>query len=121
MSDWLALLERKASEIVPGAEYNDFRSALEERGEAPDLFYEIFLAEKSAWEKLRDAVYPQFARYLKSKSINPEKAGGVAVSVFVGDRCLILEGGAFLDVFKGVEGLSADAFHSLVLSWLAHA
>lgn len=119
MAEWFPLLEKKASQIIPGARYHAFRTEAESRGSGPDLFYEISLAPETRWEELRDKTYPLFARYLKYKSIDPEKASGIVVSVFIRDRCLILEGKAFIDVFKTMEGMNSDAFHFRVLAWLA--
>ncbi|MBN2352150.1 MAG: hypothetical protein JXD23_06220 [Spirochaetales bacterium] len=119
MADWLSLIEKKASDIIPGATYNAFRSDLEGRGEGPDLFYEISLKPEMRWEEFRDSIFPRLARHLKSKSINPEKAGGIVVSAFVGDRCFVIGGTAFLDVFKEMEGAGEASFHERILSWLS--
>jgi hypothetical protein len=119
MTDWLSLLEKKASPVIPGARYNAYRTEAENRGSAPDLFYEIALKPETGWEEMRDKVYPLFARYLKSKSVNPEKPDGIIVAAFYQDRCFLVDAAAFLDIFKTMEGLNSDAFHFRVLAWLA--
>ncbi|UCG11676.1 MAG: hypothetical protein JSU72_14230, partial [Deltaproteobacteria bacterium] len=71
-----------------------------------------------SWEFLRDRVYPQFARYLKAKRFNPTEAKGVIVAVFHEERCYLLTGEDFLQVFRETEGLDVGGFHLVVQQWL---
>ena len=78
----------------------------------------IHSALHSIWEHFRDNAYPPFVRYLKDKSIDPENPRGVTVAVFFQDCCYLLDGRAFLDVLREIEGLNTAALHFRVLQWL---
>jgi hypothetical protein len=119
MADWLSLVKSKASREIPGAEYNAFRTQTEASGEIPSLYYEIELTPEREWTDVRDAVFPPYARYCASKSINPQKAKGALIAVFIGERCHILDGITFLDIYATLEGLKEDALKARVRSWQA--
>ncbi|HXG33989.1 MAG TPA: STAUR_1299 family protein [Bryobacteraceae bacterium] len=121
MAAYLDVIAAKAFRTVPGIEYNRTLAELTEGGKNPDrlVFYEVALGEGKSWEWLRDHLYPAFVRYLKDKDIPPEDPQRVVVPVFHKDRCFLLTGRAFLDVFKEIEGLNDSAFHFRVLKWLA--
>lgn len=119
MPDYLNLLFGRAYESMEGEFYNRYR---ELQGEKEDreatLYYEISLLEPKGWEYLRDQVYPAFTRYLRDKSIDPERPKGVVVAVFYGSRCYLLKGEDFVEVFREMEGLNPSAYHFRVLRWL---
>jgi len=120
MVNYLDALAAKAFKAIHGAEYNRTLSELTEGGKNPQrlLFYEVPLGEGKPWEYLRDKVYPAMARYLKAKKIDPEDPDRVVVAVFHGDRCFLLTGRRFVDLFLEMEGLTREAFHFRVLQWL---
>lgn len=111
------LLFSKASRIVPGPGYNRVSRQLRENRNI--LFYEVVLLEDTPWEHLRDHVYPALARYLRYKSISPERPEGVVVSLFFQDRFYLLEALEFLRAYRETEGLDPGAFHIRVQNWLA--
>ena len=119
MTHFRDLLFSKAFQVVPGPEYNQVSQQLRESRNT--LFYEIVLREDTAWEHLRNRVYPALARYLKYKSIDPELAGGVVVSLFFEDRFFLLEASDFLRAYREREGSDPEAFHARVLDWLSGA
>lgn len=121
MADYLDAIAAKAFRVVPGIEYNRTLAELTDEGKNPEklIFYEVALGEGKPWEWLRDRIYPAFVRYLRDKDISPEDPQRVVVPVFYGERCFLLTGRAFLDVFKQMEGLNDSAFHFRVLQWLA--
>lgn len=117
--DFREVIFSKAFAKVPGMDYNRFSYELRESGdERYKVFYEIVLDENTVWEDLRDKIYPQWARFLKNKSINPEEAKGVVVTVFYKDYFYMIEGRDFIKAFCEMEGLSPSAFHFRVLRWL---
>lgn len=116
MADYLESLASRAFRIIPGAEYNAVRSEIDS-AEAP-VFYEIALGDGMPWEYLRDRVYPAFARFLNNRSIDPEEPKGTVVAVFYRERCFLLDGKKFLEVFKEMEGLNSASFHFRVQRWL---
>jgi hypothetical protein len=120
VADYLELLAAKSFKVIPGADYNrtleELTSNIRDPERAP--FYEVALGEGKPWAFLRDNVYPSFVRYLKNKSIDPENPDRVSVSVFYKDRCYLIRGPEFLDIFREMEGLSPEAFHFRVLIWL---
>jgi hypothetical protein len=113
MADFRALIFAKASKIIPGVAYNRVLQELSEEGT-----YEVILPADGSWEHFRDHAYPPFVRYLKGKSFDPEDPRGVTVAVFFQDRCYLLDGRAFLDVLREMEGLNTAALHFRVLQWL---
>jgi hypothetical protein len=75
--------------------------------------------EEKPWPLLRDRVYPLFVRYIKSKRINPFTAIGVVVAIFHGNRCYLLQGEKFLEVYRTMEAVSSESFKEKVQQWLA--
>lgn len=118
MQDFRATLIAKAFREIPGEAYNRVLGELTS-GDWPPLIYEVVVPEAGPWEGFRDAAYPPFARYLKSKRIDPEDPRGVVVAAFLGSRCFLLEAPAFLAILREMDGLSASALHFRVLRWLA--
>ena len=119
MSGYLRLLLENSYEDIPGESYNQYRQDTAERVGESYLFYELSLMEEKPWAFLRDRVYPLFARYLKSKLVDPVNAHGVVVAVFHADRCYLLRGEDFLEVFRKLEGLDAAAYFAKVQQWLS--
>ena len=119
MPKYLELLLEESFEDIPGEHYNQYRQDVTEQLDELYLFYEVSLVEQTPWEFLRERVYPLFARYLKSKHVNPASAHGVLVAVFHTDRCYLLKGEGFLEVFRKMEGLDTTAFLAKVQQWLS--
>jgi len=119
MAHYVELLQGKSFESIPGEFYNQYRLDVAEQSSDSYLFYEISLMEEKPWTILRDKVYPLFVRYIKSKRINPFTASGVVVAVFHGDRCYLLQGEEFLEVYRKVEGVDTEVFAEKVQQWLA--
>ena len=119
MPPYVKLLQAKSFESIPGELYNQYRLEVAEQSSESFLFYEISLMEEKPWPLLRDKVYPFFARYIKSKRINPFTATGVVVAIFHGDRCYLLQGEEFLEVYRTMEGVTTEAFIQRVQQWLA--
>jgi hypothetical protein len=113
------VLQEKSFESIPGELYNQYRRDVAEQSSESFLFYEISLMEEKPWPLFRDKVYPLFARYIKSKRVNPFTATGVVVAIFHGDRCYLLQGEEFLEVYRTVEGVTTEAFMQKVQEWLA--
>jgi hypothetical protein len=119
VSGFREVIFSKAFTVVPGVEYNRTLGELRGRRGEKTLFYEAVMPEETAWEGVRDKIYPRFVRYLKNKSIDPEAAPGVVVSLFFRDRCYIMEGRDFIEALREIEGLDGGALHFRVLRWLA--
>ncbi len=119
MDSYLELLLGKSFETIPGESYNQYRQDVAEQTGDAYLFYEISLMEEKPWKFLRDRVYPLFARYLKAKLVDPTNAPGVVVAVFHTERCFLLRGEDFLQVFREKEGLDPTAFFEKVQQWLS--
>jgi hypothetical protein len=117
MHDFRPALLAKAFREIPADSYNRVLGELT-ADEWPPLVYELVVPEAGPWEGFRDGAYPPFARYLKSKRIDPEDPRGVVVAAFLGSRCFLLEAPAFLDVLREMDGLNASALHFRVLQWL---
>lgn len=118
MQDFRPLLIGKAFREIPAEAYNRVLGEMTAE-DWPPLVYELVVPEAGPWEEFRDAAYPPFARYLKSKRIDPEDPRGVVISAFLGSRCFFLEAPAFLDVLREMDGLNGSALHFRVLRWLA--
>ena len=103
--------------VVPGPQYNEVSQQLRESQNL--FFYEMILPPDIPWESMRDRVYPALARFLKSKSMNPELGGEIVVSLFFQERFYLLEGSEFMKSYTEIEGLDPEAFHSRVLDWLS--
>ncbi|HYU31239.1 MAG TPA: STAUR_1299 family protein [Thermoanaerobaculia bacterium] len=117
MEDFRKAVIAKAFREIPAETYNRVLADLT-AGAWPPLVYEVAVPEAGPWEGFRDAAYPPFARYLKSKRIDPEDPRGVVVSAFLGSRCFLLEAPAFLGILREMDGLNASALHFRVLRWL---
>jgi hypothetical protein len=117
MQDFRTLLIAKAFREIPAETYNQVLGELT-ADDWPPLVYEVVVPEAGPWEGFRDAAYPQFARYVKSKRIDPEDPRGVVISAFLGSRCFLLEAPAFFDVLREMDSLNAQALHFRVLQWL---
>jgi hypothetical protein len=116
MADDRELLFSKAFRVVAGPLYNEISHRL--RVNQNVLFYEVILQPDTPWEFLRDRVYPALARYLKYKSIAPDSAEGVVVSLFLKEEFYLIEGREFLAAYRRIEGLSPEDFRLRVLGWL---
>ena len=119
MPPYLEVLLDKSFEVIPGEFYNQYRLDLEEQLDRPYLFYEVPIMEKKPWRFIRDREYPLFARYIKTKGLDPATAHGVVVSVFHGDRCYLISGEDFLKTYREMESLDLAAFLETVRHWLA--
>ena len=118
MQDFRDSLFAKAYRVVPGEAYNRVLGEIT-ADDWPPLVYEVVVPEAGPWESFRDKVFPQLARYLKSKRMNPEDPRGVIVSAFFRDRCYLVEAPAFIDVLREMDSLNATALHFRVQRWLA--
>lgn len=118
MPDFRDTLFAKAYRVVPGEAYNRVLGEIT-ADEWPPLVYEVVVPDAGPWEGFRDATYPQLARYLKAKRVDPEDPRGVIVSAFFRDRCYLLEAPAFVDVLREMDSLNASALHFRVQRWLA--
>ena len=121
MATYMDMLSKRAFRVIPAEQFNVVRQEMTAGGRNPEglLFYEVPLGEGKPWEYLRDKVYPMMARYLKAKKVNPETPDKVVVAVFHRDRCYLLTGKSFIEVFLEVEGLNPQSFHFRVLQWLS--
>ncbi len=119
MADFRTLIVGKAFKVVPGIAYNRVLEELTRETGGQTLVYEVVLPESGRWEDFREATYPSFVRYVKQKHIDPENPQQVVVAVFFQDRCYLLQGTAFLDVLREMEGLGSAALHFRLLQWLA--
>lgn len=117
MQDFRDVLIAKAFREIPAEAYNRVLGELT-ADEWPPLVYEVVVPEAGPWEDFRDKTYPSFARYVKSKRIDPEDPRGVVISAFLGSRCLLLEAPAFLNILREMDSLNASALHFRVLRWL---
>lgn len=118
MDDFRAALTAKAYREISAESYNRVLRELTSE-EWPPLVYEVVVPEAGPWESFREKTFPPFARYLRSKRIDPEDPRGVVVSAFLGSRCFLLEGPAFVGLLREMDGLSPSALHFRVLQWLA--
>jgi hypothetical protein len=117
MADERELLFSKAFRVVAGPDYNEVSHRL--RASQNILFYEVILQTDTRWEFLRNRVYPALARYLKYKSIGPDSAEGVVLTLFFRDQFYLIEGREFLAAYREIEGLSPEDFRFRVLRWVA--
>lgn len=117
MKNFKEAIFSKAFSVIKCPDYN--RVAQEMREDDFAIFYEVVLTEDPKWAYLKDRIYPSLARYLKSKSMDPESGSGLVISVFHADHCYLIEGPSFIDVFLELEGLDRAAFKSLVAEWLS--
>lgn len=116
-TDFRKILLSKAFQVIPGTEFNRTWGELWEDG---SFVYELVLPEEGSWEEFRDTTFPIFAKYLKSKFLNPEYPSGVVAAIFFQEQCYLLKGLAFIQAFCEIEGLEhPDEFHSRVLQWLS--
>jgi hypothetical protein len=117
LTDYRDLLFSRAFQVVPGPRYNEVSHRL--RVSQDILFYEVILNPDTPWESLRDRVYPTLTRYLRYKSIPPESPEGVVVALFFKEEFHLIEGREFLAVYREIEGLDPEDFHTRVKKWLA--
>jgi len=117
MQDFRTVLIAKAFREIPAETYNRVLGELT-ADDWPPLVYEVVVPEAGPWEGFRDAAFPPFARFVKSKRIDPEDPRGVVVSAFLGNRCFLLEAPAFVDILREMDGLNGSALHFRVLQWL---
>ena len=117
MADYLSLLFSKAFEVVPGPRYNEASRQLRESRNL--FFYEVILPPDAPWEFLGERIYPSLTRFLKGKSLDPERGEGVVVSLFWEDRFYLLAAADFLKAYAEIEGLDPEAFRSRMLGWLS--
>jgi hypothetical protein len=121
MSNYIACLISRAFRVIPGADYN---RALEESFDEMAatgvryLFYEVLLNEEKPWEDFRDKTYPTFCKYMKSRSISPEKPLGVIVALFLANQCHLLDAQQFVNVLVEMERLDAASLRSKIGQWL---
>lgn len=121
MPDYLGMLLDRAFETLPGELFNQYRTDVSERGGQSFMFYEFSLMEPKSWSHLRDLIYPNFVRYLKAKRRDPEHGSGVVVAIFAAERCYLLTGEDFLEVYREMERLDAVAFRKQVGEWLSQS
>ena len=121
MSDYGASLISRAFRIIPGADYNrTLEESFEEMAATGlrQLFYEVVLSAEKPWEDFRDKHYPTFSKFMKSRSISPEKPQGVIVAVFLAKQCYLLDAQEFVNVLVEMEGLDSATLHSRMGQWL---
>lgn len=120
MGDFKEILLSKAFRVVPGIEYNRISYELRGKEGNGSLLYEVVIQENDPWDHLRDRVYPNLAKYLKDKGIDPTSGEGLIVSLFFKDHVYLIKGSDFFRVFCDMEGLNPSAFHFRVLRWLSN-
>ena len=121
MSDYGASLISRAFRIIPGADYNrTLEESFEEMAATGlrQLFYEVVLSAEKPWEDFRDKYYPTFSKFMKSRSISPEKPQGVIVAVFFVEQCYLLDAQEFVNVLVEMEGLDGAGLHFRIGQWL---
>ena len=114
MVDFRARIAARAHETIDGASYHRFRA----RAAAHHTFYEVPLPEGATWGHVAERVWPDLARWLAERRIDPEAPGELVVAVFLGSTCYLVRGDAFRDLFCEIEGLGHAAFHFRVQRWL---
>lgn len=115
MIDLRARLAERAYETIDGAKYNRYR----ERAGETHTFYEVPIPEGATWSHLADRVWPDLARWLASRQIDPTEPGTIVIAVFLGSTCYLLRGDAFRDLFCEIEQIGRTAFGFRVQRWLA--
>jgi hypothetical protein len=106
MKNYRDLLLSQAFRVVPGELYN--RVSFEMRREFRHIFYEIILPEEAPWEYMREKALPSFLRYCQYKSIRPEAATRLIISLFYQNRFYLFAGKEFLKAFHEIERMSGD-------------
>jgi len=119
VASYIDILKGKAFTTLSGIDYNRYREEKINAGKTSELYYEVSLLENKPWQYLRDRVYPAYARFLKTKKIDPESGEDVIVAVFLGKNCYLLSGEKFIDVYKEIEGLTRQAMRFRILKWLS--
>ncbi len=119
MFNFIDLLLSKAFKVIPGIEYNRVSYELREEGKDSFLIYEIVIEENKTWEYLRDRVYPNLAKYLKEKKLDPSSGEGLIIALFFKDYAYLIRGKDFFKVFCEIEGLNPSALNFRVLRWLS--
>jgi hypothetical protein len=82
------------------------------------LYFEVVLSADKPWEDFRDKYYPTFSKFMKSRSICPERPQGVIVAVFFADQCYLLDAQQFINILAEMEGLDAAGVHYRIGQWL---
>ncbi|MCX8116360.1 MAG: STAUR_1299 family protein [Desulfobacterota bacterium] len=119
MADYKEILLSKAFRVIPGIDYNRVSYEMRQE-EAGFLLYEVVLKEGDPWDYLRDRIYPNLAKYLKEKGIDPASGEGFVISLFFKDYVYFIRGSDFIQGFCEMEGLNPSAFHFRVLRWLSN-
>jgi hypothetical protein len=113
------LLRARAFHEDAGPAYNQTSHAVREGDpERRIAFYEVVLATGSDWAWLRDTVVPNLARHLEWKRHDPALGDGVVVTIFDGDRFLLVHTPDLLALYREQEGLAEDAFRARVAAWV---
>jgi hypothetical protein len=120
MTDLREQLREKALRVVAGRDYHRFRAEREATAGAhgePERIYEVALPPDVSSTYLDERVLPPFARYLKSRSLDPGEPSGVLVAVFLGEACYLLRGRDLLELYCEIESLGPAALHFRILRW----
>ena len=106
MQNYRELLFSKAFRVVPGESYN--RVSFEFRRDFQHRFYEIILPEEAPWEYMRKKALPSLLRYCQYKSIRPEAATQLIISLFYQNRFYLFAGKEFLKAFHEIEKMGGE-------------
>lgn len=119
MAELRELLRARAFHEDAGAAYNQASYAVREGDpERRIAFYEVVLAADSDWAWLRDTVVPNLARHLEWKRYDPALGDGVVVTVFDGDRFLLVHTPELFALYREQEGIGDDVFRARLAAWL---
>ena len=115
------MLFPRALRVVPWIDYNGVSYELREKNTGTSFqLYEVILEENSAWDYLKDQIYPSLARYLKYKSMDPAVGKGVVISLFFMNHFYLIDYPDFVKVYCEMEGLSERDFRLRVITWLTN-
>ncbi len=115
--DLRPMLASKATDTIPGRDYNAHRRILEER-DLPTLFFESALPLEGTAPAIADKVMPSFVRFMASHHIDLDRPRGVTVALFLGELCYLLTGETFLDLYLELEGVDRAAFGTRARGWI---
>jgi hypothetical protein len=113
MQNYRDLLFSKAFNVVPGEIYNRVSSEL--RGKFRHSFYEIILPEGAPWKYVEEKVMPSFLRYCAYKSIRPETATRLIVSLFYRGRFYLIAAKDFIKEIQQIERTEGQSPHQRLL------
>lgn len=121
MADFREILLTKALKKGHASEYNQVSYDLRMEAENPRYFYEVVLEDHQSWEDIRNQIYPNLARFLRYRRLNPEGGNGLTVALFFQDHYYLIEAPRFMEAFREMEGLDSEGFRAQVRAWLKNA